>query len=1120
MTATFSPIPRGWVAALPILFVVLLGQGAPAAAQDLQLEITADRSPVAPGDRVRYAVVVSNTGAVVVTGITVDVQLPSDIVGFRESTTTDVENVRCPGIASDNTCDPGETLVWSPGELEAGENRILLFQPRIRSDAADGVVAMTVAVVANSQSPVNARVEVTIDDGSTTALGLAGETGPVAAGGIYTYRLDYGVLAGSGGAPDAVLQLDLPNSVTFESASNGGVESDGVVTWSLGATNEGDGGEVFVTVVIDGGLDEGTLLLAAATFESGSSGVPDSRADHVVPVHTQEPIEIALTADNVPSVPGERTDFALIVSNTSGLSVSEVKVQLILPDFIASFRESSTTDVENVRCPGNASDNSCDPGEKLVWTPGELAAGESRTFLFEASTSGSATAGELQRLRGLASASLGVQQIFLENYGVDTSPVMTLGLSGDVGPVAAGNLFTYRLDYGALFGSGGATDAELQFDLPDGMTFQSASDDGSESGGVVSWNIGPTNSGDGGEFFVTATVDGALGSGELLLARAALFSGNVGAPAARSYHAVSIHPQSPLRVAFTADNGPSIPGERTDFALTVSNTSGLSVSEVKVQLILPDFIASFRESSTTDVENVRCPGIASDNSCDPGEKLVWTPGELAAGESRTFLFEASTSGSATAGELQRLRGLASASLGVQQIFLENYGVDTSPVMTLGLSGQANPLEAGDLFTYRLNYGVLSGSGGADNVLLQIRLPEEVTFDSTTGAGSESGGVVTWGLGRINSGDGGERSVTVNIDEGLGEGELLLARATLTTGNDAEQVVHASHSAAIGAGPLSVRVASTEPPASPSQPIEYTIEVTNSGVLSVTSTTVQTVLPNFITSFRESSTTDVENVRCPGNASDNSCDPGEKLVWTPGDLGAGETRSLSFGTTTQSNTQQGNLLKLRFAGSADEVQQTSGNIHIPIVEDFTVPVELTSFTASLEGEAVALAWSTATETNNAGFDVERSTDGETFTTIGFELGVGTTEEAQSYRFVDREAPFATTLFYRLRQVDTDGTFEYSPVVEVEVTPSAVALLPVAPNPVSASARLRYELPEATAVRLQVFDLLGRRVATLADGEKPAGRHEVTWTGSRLAPGTYFVRLQAGSTAQTQMLRLVR
>jgi len=240
------------------------------------------------------------------------------------------------------------------------------------------------------------------------------------------------------------------------------------------------------------------------------------------------------------------------------------------------------------------------------------------------------------------------------------------------------------------------------------------------------------------------------------------------------------------------------------------------------------------------------------------------------------------------------------------------------------------------------------------------------------------------------------------------------------------------------------------------------------------------------------------------------------IGVPEDVDVYARPSVDFGTFSPLTTEylaETNEIAATVTGFSEFVF-ASTNVNNPL------PVELTSFTASLEGEAVALAWSTATETNNAGFDVERSTDGDTFTPIGFEPGVGTTEEAQAYRFVDRNAPFATTLFYRLRQVDTDGTFEYSPVVEVQVTPSAIALLPVAPNPVVGFANLRYELPEATAVRLQVFDLLGRRVATLADGEKPAGRHEVTWTGSRLAPGTYFVRLEAGSTAQTQMLRLVR
>jgi hypothetical protein len=186
----------------------------------------------------------------------------------------------------------------------------------------------------------------------------------------------------------------------------------------------------------------------------------------------------------------------------------------------------------------------------------------------------------------------------------------------------------------------------------------------------------------------------------------------------------------------------------------------------------------------------------------------------------------------------------------------------------------------------------------------------------------------------------------------------------------------------------------------------------------------------------------------------------------------------------------------------------------------LPVELTTFTASSSGDTVELTWGTASETGNAGFEVERSLDGTSFTTIGFEPGFGTTTEARTYRFTDDSPPFATSLFYRLRQVDVDGTFEFSPVAEVRVTPQAVALLPSAPNPFRQSTRLRYELPETAAVTVQVFDLLGRKVATLADGNQPAGRHELTLDAAGLASGTYFIRLRAGETMATEMVRLVK
>ena len=187
---------------------------------------------------------------------------------------------------------------------------------------------------------------------------------------------------------------------------------------------------------------------------------------------------------------------------------------------------------------------------------------------------------------------------------------------------------------------------------------------------------------------------------------------------------------------------------------------------------------------------------------------------------------------------------------------------------------------------------------------------------------------------------------------------------------------------------------------------------------------------------------------------------------------------------------------------------------------SLPVELTGFTATASGETVALDWTTASETNNAGFDVERSANGEAFTGIDFVAGAGTTSDPQTYRFVDQEPPFSSTVQYRLRQVDLDGTFEYSETVTVKRMPEAFALLPSAPNPFRSTARLRYELPDAASVSLQVYDLLGRRVRTLVNAEQAAGRYTATLDGSRLAPGTYFVRLRAGEHMQTQSVTLVR
>jgi hypothetical protein len=192
----------------------------------------------------------------------------------------------------------------------------------------------------------------------------------------------------------------------------------------------------------------------------------------------------------------------------------------------------------------------------------------------------------------------------------------------------------------------------------------------------------------------------------------------------------------------------------------------------------------------------------------------------------------------------------------------------------------------------------------------------------------------------------------------------------------------------------------------------------------------------------------------------------------------------------------------------------------------LPVELAGFDATVDGEAVQLSWSTASETNNARFQVQRRTgeqaNGRTgaWTTVGSVEGSGTTSQAQSYRFTDANLPYeADRLTYRLRQVDTDGSASLSKEITVERGLQELQLLGTSPNPAQQRATVRYALPEKQKASLRLYDILGRQVQTVVSGTQ-AGRHERTLDVGALPSGVYFLRLRAGGETRTQKLTIAR
>jgi hypothetical protein len=189
-------------------------------------------------------------------------------------------------------------------------------------------------------------------------------------------------------------------------------------------------------------------------------------------------------------------------------------------------------------------------------------------------------------------------------------------------------------------------------------------------------------------------------------------------------------------------------------------------------------------------------------------------------------------------------------------------------------------------------------------------------------------------------------------------------------------------------------------------------------------------------------------------------------------------------------------------------------------DNSLPVELVAFTARNTAEGVQLTWRTASEQNNAGFEVQRRSEkASEWQVLGFVRGAGTTAEAQSYTFLDKSA--SGKVQYRLKQIDFDGQFEYSNVIEVDAgLPKVFALEQNYPNPFNPSTVMSYQLPVASNVSLKVYDVLGREVATLVNGRQEAGRYSVSFNAASFASGVYFYRLQAGNFVQTKKMMLVK
>ena len=196
-------------------------------------------------------------------------------------------------------------------------------------------------------------------------------------------------------------------------------------------------------------------------------------------------------------------------------------------------------------------------------------------------------------------------------------------------------------------------------------------------------------------------------------------------------------------------------------------------------------------------------------------------------------------------------------------------------------------------------------------------------------------------------------------------------------------------------------------------------------------------------------------------------------------------------------------------SVDSMTQyaAQGNGFYKLDAPWFVPVELTDYSASLLNKDIILNWTTATELNNKGFEIEQSFDNQNFNTIGFVPGFGTTTELKSYSYKISDAPTGAQ-YYRLKQIDFDGTFTLYNSVEVDgPVIREFALYQNHPNPFNPSTTISFSIPVESNVSIKLFNILGQQVATIANTDFQAGNNKIDFNAANLSTGTYIYTLEA-------------
>ncbi len=722
------------------------------------LTIDDNPDPVLDGTDLHYLLTLANTGTITATGTTLTMPIPAD--------TTFVS-------ATGGGSQLGGIITWNLGDLAVGHPTSLVAIVHVNRPLPDGTLIdasattdadnLAAAVVATAQTTVTSKPSLEVTLTATPANVQGGDT--------ITYSIDW-TNVGTDHAPGTVLTFTAPASTTIATISGSPIITGSLVTWTIGDLILGQAGSYALTLRVDTGVPNGTVLTAVASLTStatcGTPAAPCSDTDDATSVvGTASVLELTKKAPSYVAAGGSVT-YEFSYANSGNLDAPNMIISDVLPPH-TSFTSASAGGVcLDGQSPPGPCTGVTDGTHRVTWDLGTLALGSSGAVHLTVEVETSLADGTpLVNTASLESTATGGPHpaSAQTTTTVTSSPALVLLKSGPP-RVSAGKQLVYTLAYENA-GTGPATNVVLSDHIPTNTVFVSATGGGRETGGVVTWDLGTLPAGTSGSVSIILSVDSQLATGVLLINNASL--SGTGTSTLSSQSATTWIVNAPLPALSKASTPASIvaAGQPVTYILDFRNdgnkdmVNGLLTDQVPLGLV-PTII-----------------GGGGSYDAISGN-ISWDLGSFRAGDSGSHTFSilvpVNIPNGALLGNTATLAADNMSALTVAQ----HLTVTSSPLLEVTKDA---PLfaDAGGSVTYMLHYRN-TGNDTAFNTVLTDILPPETNFITASLPYSHVAGTLTWHLGNLVPGAGGSVIVEAGVQSPLANGTLLVNTASLDASN--------------------------------------------------------------------------------------------------------------------------------------------------------------------------------------------------------------------------------------------------------------------------------------------------------------------------------------------------